>query len=102
GAAFVERRRGRDCARACAGRDGDPLSGRLDGRVAAITGSSRGIGLAVARAFLAEGAGVVVNSRDQAVAEKVAHELGAGAVGVGAEVTAAGGAGALDEAWRQA
>ena len=71
------------------------MSGRLDGRVAAITGSSRGIGLAVARAFLAEGAGVVVNSRDQAVAEKVAHELGAGAVGVGADVTAEAGAEAI-------
>ncbi|TMC89142.1 MAG: SDR family oxidoreductase [Chloroflexi bacterium] len=71
------------------------MSGRLDGRVAAITGSSRGIGLAVARAFLAEGAGVVVNSRDQAVAEKVAHELGAGAVGVGADVATEEGAEAL-------
>src|SRR5207253_5386175 len=81
--------------RARARRDGDPLSGRLDGRVAAITGSSRGIGLAVARAFLAESARVVVNSRDPAVAEKVADELGAGAVGVGADVTTEAGAEAL-------
>lgn len=68
---------------------------RLAGRVAAISGSSRGIGRAVAAAFLAEGAQVVVNSRDQAVAAQVAHELGAGAVGVGADVATEAGAAAL-------
>lgn len=71
------------------------MSGRLDGRVAAISGSSRGIGLAVARAFLAEGAKVAVNSRDAAVADRVAEELGAGAVGIGADVSTEAGAKAL-------
>lgn len=68
------------------------MSGRLDGRVAAISGSSRGIGLAVARAYLAEGAKVVVNSRDAAVADRVAEELGNGAVGIGADVSTESGA----------
>jgi NAD(P)-dependent dehydrogenase (short-subunit alcohol dehydrogenase family) len=68
------------------------LSGRLDARVAAISGSSRGIGLAVARAFLAEGAKVAVNSRQAAVAGRVAKELGDGAVGIGADVSTEAGA----------
>ena len=36
--------------------------GRLDGRIAFITGASRGIGKAMARRFAAEGAAVVINS----------------------------------------
>jgi len=71
------------------------LSGRLEGRVAAITGSSRGIGRAVAEAFLAEGAKVVVNSRQQKVADRVAGELGEGAAGVGADVATEAGAATL-------
>ena len=38
---------------------------RLDGRVAIITGSSMGIGKAIARAYGQAGARVVINSRDQ-------------------------------------
>ena len=64
------------------------VSGRLEGKVAAVTGSSRGIGLAVASALVAEGALVVVNSRNRAAAEKVARSLGHHAVGVKADVTA--------------
>jgi NAD(P)-dependent dehydrogenase (short-subunit alcohol dehydrogenase family) len=71
------------------------VSGRLAGQVAVISGSSRGIGQAVARAFLGEGARVVVNSRDLAVAAEVARELGADAVGVGADITTEAGAAAL-------
>lgn len=73
------------------------MSRRLEGKVAAISGSSRGIGLAVARAFIAEGAKVVVNSRDGGVAAGIARELGDGSVGVGADVTTEVGAAALVE-----
>lgn len=52
--------------------------GVLDGRVACVTGGTRGIGLAIARAFLAEGAQVVVNGRDPAKAQRTLDELGAG------------------------
>ena len=38
--------------------------GKLDGKVAAITGGTRSIGRAIADAYLAEGASVVVNGRD--------------------------------------
>ena len=42
---------------------------RLDGRVAAISASTRSIGYAVADAFLAEGACVVIADLDQKVAQ---------------------------------
>jgi len=64
----------------------------LAGRTALVTGSTRGIGRAVADALAAAGARVVVNSRDQGAAEVVAREIGGGAVGVGADLGDPGGA----------
>ncbi|HQV56523.1 MAG TPA: SDR family NAD(P)-dependent oxidoreductase [Ilumatobacteraceae bacterium] len=52
--------------------------GKLDGKVAAITGSTRSIGRAMAEAFLREGASVVVNGRDQAKGEQAIAEMGGG------------------------
>ena len=45
------------------------------GKVAVITGGSRGIGLAIARALADAGASVVITGRDQAALEKAAGEL---------------------------
>jgi NAD(P)-dependent dehydrogenase (short-subunit alcohol dehydrogenase family) len=60
----------------------------LSGRTAIVTGASRGIGLAVAEALLAGGAGVVVTSRRQEAADAAAASLGSDrAVGYGAHAT---------------
>jgi 3-oxoacyl-[acyl-carrier protein] reductase len=48
---------------------------RLDGQVAIVTGSSMGIGKAIARVYGLAGAKVVVNGRDQARAHATAEEL---------------------------
>ena len=49
----------------------------LDGRVALVTGASRGIGFGIASALGAEGAAVAVSSRSQARIEAAATEIGA-------------------------
>ena len=64
--------------------------GGLDGRVAWVTGSSRGIGAAVARLFARHGAHVVVHGRDRRALVDVQAEIegaGARAISVEADVT---------------
>jgi len=49
----------------------------LTGKVAIVTGSSRGIGLAIAAALAEHGAKVVISSRKQDACEEVAHAINA-------------------------
>ncbi len=59
----------------------------LAGKVAFVTGSTRGIGLAIAKSLHAAGAKVAITGRDAAKAQEVAASLGAGTVGVGCEIS---------------
>jgi 3-hydroxybutyrate dehydrogenase/3-oxoacyl-[acyl-carrier protein] reductase len=52
--------------------------GQMDGRVAAITSGSTGIGHGIAKAFLAEGASVVINGRDAEKGARALDEISAG------------------------
>ncbi|HEY4997394.1 MAG TPA: SDR family NAD(P)-dependent oxidoreductase [Solirubrobacteraceae bacterium] len=62
-------------------------TGRLEGKVALVTGAAGGIGLACARRFAAEGASVLLTDADAAGAERAAAELGARGSAHGHDVT---------------
>ena len=59
-----------------------PAQGRLSGKIALVTGASRGIGLAIARALAKEGCELIVTSRNAASLKKSSRELGASGVRV--------------------
>ena len=62
------------------------MAGLLNDKVAVVTGGTSGIGLAIARRFVAEGALVFITGRRQAQLDAAAAELGPQAVGVRCDV----------------
>jgi NAD(P)-dependent dehydrogenase (short-subunit alcohol dehydrogenase family) len=62
------------------------MNKRFEGKIVAITGASEGIGLAAAKAFIAEGARVYITGRRQDRLDAAVAELGDAAVGVQGDV----------------
>ena len=62
-------------------------TGRLDGKVAIITGASSGLGPVMGAMFVREGAKVVLAARREALVQEAAAAAGDGAIGVRADVT---------------
>ena len=60
---------------------------RFESKVALVTGGNSGMGLAVAKRLVEEGAKVVISGRDQASLDRAVDELGAAACGVRADVS---------------
>jgi NAD(P)-dependent dehydrogenase (short-subunit alcohol dehydrogenase family) len=61
--------------------------GKLDGKIALITGGNGGIGLATAKRFVAEGAYVFITGRRQAELDAAMREIGQNVAGVQSDVS---------------
>jgi NADPH:quinone reductase-like Zn-dependent oxidoreductase len=61
--------------------------GKLEGKIAVVTGGNSGIGLAVARLFVAEGAYVAITGRNQKTLRATTAELGNRILAIQADVT---------------
>jgi len=62
------------------------LMGRLEGKVAVVTGANSGIGLATAKRFAHEGARLFINGRRQRELDAATREVGGNTIGVKGDV----------------
>jgi len=62
------------------------VSGKLEGKVAVVTGGNSGIGLATAKRFVAEGAYVFITGRRQAELDAAVKKIGENVAGVQGDV----------------
>lgn len=63
------------------------MAGKLEGKVAVVTGGSSGIGLATAKRFVVEGAYVVITGRRQSELDGAVREIGRNATGFRGDVS---------------
>ncbi len=68
---------------------------RLDGRIALVTGGSRGIGRMIAAGFIAQGARVYVSSRKAAACDETVAELGPNCIALPQDIATVAGCKAL-------
>ena len=67
----------------------------LSGKTALVTGSTQGIGLAIAQGLASAGARVIVNGRTQSKVDEAVATIGGAAVGIAADVSDTAGADAV-------
>jgi len=63
------------------------MSGKLNNKVAVVTGGSSGIGLSIAKRFVEEGAKVVITGRNQATIDAAIREIGPNGLGIQGDVS---------------
>jgi NAD(P)-dependent dehydrogenase (short-subunit alcohol dehydrogenase family) len=66
------------------------MTGKLEGRIALVTGGTSGIGLAAAKRFVAEGAYVFITGRREKEVASAVQSIGGGVTGVQGDVSQIG------------
>ncbi len=82
---FNDLRIGRCVALLCLCKEED--IGRLEGKIAVITGGNSGIGLATAKRFVAEGGFVFITARRQVELDKAVSEIGKNITAIRADIS---------------